>query len=73
MLSPEPFWKNTDKLSNDTQVNKPCTCSFLVRDVSVSQYFGISKMEFSNFSGTERLKQFNRFTKFVDSILNEIE
>ena len=30
-------------------------------------------MEFSNFSGTERLKQFNRFTKFVDSILNEIE
>ena len=58
MPSQNLFERIFDKLSNDTQVDRLCTCGPLVIDMfNVCGIKGISKISFFNFSGTESVKQ----------------
>ena len=52
------------------QVDILCTCGCDVVDVKVCGTIGISKIEFFNFSGTERVKQNQKKFKTIQNLLS---
>ena len=62
-LYPNGFWRILDKLSNDIQVDKLLACDSIVLMFKLRGIIRISKIEFFNFSGTERVKKYDVHSK----------